>query len=335
MKLALIGAQMHWHTYEPSLKTIPDVKLVGVAPGSPDETLGAFDHAPGLSVETRRYSDAKEMLEREKPDVAQVCARPDWVARLSQLCLERGVPVVAEKPMAIDLRELEKLYAAAMTTKVSIVPMHTMRGEPILAAIAQTIHENKIGRPQLAFSQKSYKWGKNRPDYFKRRTTFPGLAPFIGIHALDWLHWMLGDVFTEVVGNEGAPFTGYPACPSNASYSLRMKNGGTAALTLDYMRPDKAPTHGDERVRIVGSTGVVEAALEENRTSLITMDESPRPLALSPQPDIFTAFVRSLRREAPPLMSITDAFRITEIAFKAGQAAETGKRVSLAESSFR
>ena len=109
MKLVLIGAQMHWQTYSAALKTIPGLKLVGVAAGSPDETLGAFDHAPGLSVETHRYSDLKEMLAHEKPDLAQVCSRPDWVARQSQMCLERGVPVVAEKPMAIDLRELEKL----------------------------------------------------------------------------------------------------------------------------------------------------------------------------------------------------------------------------------
>lgn len=335
MRLVLIGAEMHWQTYAPGLKTIAGLSLVGVAPGSPDAGLGAFDHAPGLTVETRRYTDVREMLEREKPDIAQVCSRPDLVPAHTEMCLVHGVATLAEKPLAMDPAGLERLYSVARRTGTPLLPMHTMRGEPILAAVAKAVHEDLIGRPQLAFSQKSYKWGRSRPAYFRQRSTFPGLAPFIGIHAFDWLHWMLGDIFTEVEGFEGPAEPGYPACPSSASFTLRMKNGGTAALTLDYLRPEKAPTHGDERVRIAGTKGVVEAALEENRTSLITADGGPRALTLSPQPDIFTAFARSLKKDEPPVMSLEDAFRITEIALKAGIAAQTGKRVSLVETIYR
>lgn len=335
MNLVLIGAGMHWTTYAPALKTIPDLKLLAVSLGAPDDTLGSFDHAPGLSAETRRYTDPREMLDKERPDVAQVCCRPDRLAEHSRLCLERGIPTVAEKPLAMDLGGLEKLYDVAKRTGTPLLPMHTMRGESILAALAKAVHEDRIGRPQLAFSQKSYRWGASRPDYFKSRATFPGLSPFIGIHAFDWLHWMLGDIFVEVDGFEGASHPGYPACPANASYTLRMKNGGTAALTLDYLRPAKAPTHGDERVRIAGTKGVVEAALAKNEASLVTANEAPHPLPLTPQPDIFTAFIRSLRKEAPPIMSLADAFRITEIAIKAGMAAQSGRRESLAETIYR
>jgi len=47
--------------------------------------------------------------------------------------------------------------------------------------------------PLLSFSQKTYKWGKSRPDAYRSRETFPGLAPWVGIHAFDWLHWILGE----------------------------------------------------------------------------------------------------------------------------------------------
>ena len=134
---------------------------------------------------------------------------------------------------------------------------------------------------------------------------------------------------------EGASHPGYPACPSNASYSLRMKNGGSAAVTLDYLRPMKAPTHGDERVRIAGTKGVVEASLAKEEVTLITAESAPRALAPEPQPDVFTAFVRSLRKQGPPVMTLADAFRITEIAIKAGMAAQSGKPVSLAETIYR
>jgi predicted dehydrogenase len=330
VRLGLIGATMHWQTYAPGLSNFKDLHLAAVAPSGPEETLGAFDHAPGLTVETRRYEDARKMLDAEKLDIVQVCPRPDRIAHWAQVCLERGIPALVEKPLAMDIPTLERLYTLVVKTGTPLLPMHTMRGEPPLAAMALSISRGEIGAPMVGFSQKSYKWGKSREDWFKSRRTFPGIMPFIGIHALDWLYWMLGDVFTEVHGSESsAAHPDYPACAGHAAYTFKMKNGGAVAVTLDYLRPDKAPTHGDERVRIAGTKGVVETILNDRRVTLLTHDTPPATLPLEPQPDIFTAFVRSIRKEGRPVMSHYDAFRITEIALKAQQAADTGRAISL------
>ncbi len=94
----------------------------------------------------------------------------------------------------------------------------------------------------MSFSQKTYKWGKSRPDFYRSRKTFPGLAPWVGIHAFDWLHWILGDVFTEVQGREGtAARPDFPACGSQAAFLLSMGNGGVASVTLDYLRRNPRP----------------------------------------------------------------------------------------------
>jgi predicted dehydrogenase len=188
----------------------------------------------------------------------------------------------------------------------------------------------------VSFSQKTYKWGKTRPDYYRSRATFPGLAPWVGIHAFDWLHWILGDVFTEVQGREGTSARpDYPACGSHAAMVLTMRNGGVATLTLDYLRPETAPTHGDERVRIAGSRGVIETALIEKKVTLITDERPPRTLPLSTQTDFFTQFARSLRGEGPPPLTLNEACRITEIALKAQQAIDGGHVVSLRDSIYR
>src|SRR5207249_21497 len=104
---------------------------------------------------------------------------------------------------------------------------HTMRGEPALAAIREAVRAGRIGEPLLSFSQKSYKWGKNRPALFKSRRTFPGTAAYIGIHAIDWLYWILGDVFTEAIGRESSSaHPEYPACASHGAYVLTTKTKG-------------------------------------------------------------------------------------------------------------
>ena len=106
----------------------------------------------------------------------------------------------------------------------------------------RAVRGGEIGEPLLSFSQKTYKWGNDRPDAYRSRKTFPGIAPWVGIHAFDWLHAILGDVFTSVQGCEGATARpDYPACASQAAFVLTMKNGGVAAVTLDYLRPESAP----------------------------------------------------------------------------------------------
>jgi predicted dehydrogenase len=335
MRLGLIGATGHWRTYASALKTISGLTLVAVAPAGPEETTGAFDHAPGLTLDTRRYDDARKMLETERLDVVQVCGRCDRVPAWSLVCLERGLPVMAEKPLAMDLPTLEGLFHAATKTSAALVHMHTMRGDPELAAVRQAVRAGDIGDPLLSFSQKTYKFGKTRPDFYRTRTTFPGLAPWVGIHAFDWLHWILGDVFTEVQGREATnAYPDFPACASHAAFLLTMRGGGISTVTLDYLRPAAAPTHGDERLRIAGSRGVIETALVEKKVTLITSNNPPRSLPTTPQADIFTQFARSLRGEAPPPLTLHEACRITEIAIKAQHAADTGRVVSLGDSPY-
>jgi predicted dehydrogenase len=336
MRLGFIGSTGHWQTYAPALERVRGLSLVAVAASGPEETTGAFDHAPGLTAETRRYDDARKMLETEQLDVVQVCCRSDRLPGWVLPCLERGLPVMAEKPLAMDLPTLEGLFHAAIKTKAAIVPMHTMRGVPELAAVREAVAGGEIGEPMLSFSQKTYKWGKVRPDSYRSRKTFPGLAPWVGIHAFDWLHWILGDIFTEVIGREGATVRpDFPACGSQAAFLLTMNNGGVAAVTLDFLRPEAALTHGDERLRIAGSRGVVETALVEKKVTLTAADRLPRTLDLRPQTDLFTQFARSLRGEGPPPLTLHEGCRITEIAIKAQQAAETGRAVSLGDSLYR
>jgi predicted dehydrogenase len=336
MRLGLIGMTGHWHTYAPALKSVPDLTLAAVAAAGPEETVEAFDRAPGLTPDTPRYGDALAMLDSERLDIVQICCRPDRIPHWTQFCLDQGVPVMAEKPLAMDLPTLERLYQTAQRTQVPLVPMHTHRGESVeLAAVRNAVRAGEIGEPLLSFSQKTYKWGATRPDYMRSRQTFPGIVPYIGIHALDWLDWILGDVFIEVKGYEGTTARpDFPACASQAALVFTMQNKGVASLTLDYLRPETAPTHGDERLRIVGTKGLIEASLVESRVTLTTADKEPQALPAPALPDFCTRFVWSLRGEGPPLLSLREAFRITEIALKAQQAADTGQTISLQDSPF-
>jgi predicted dehydrogenase len=331
MRIALIGATDHWHSYASALKNIPGTIVAAIAPSGPEEPLSRFDNAPGVTSETRRYQDGRELLKSERLDAVQVACRSDRIAEWVSLCFEHKTPVIAEKPLAMNLEALSRLYALCCRSSTPIIPMHTIRETGTFSAVHRVVQSGEIGEPLMVFSQKSYRWGNARPDSMRSRTTFPGTAAYVGIHAFDWLYWMLGDVFVEVSGTQGnSGHPDFPGCASQSAFTLKMKNGGAAAVTLDYLRPAAAPTHADDRVRIVGTRGVVEGFGAEKRATLITQDKPLQELKLPAEGDMISDFLRSLSSGTPP-MSSYDAFRTTEIALAAQLAADTGRVVSLGE----
>src|SRR5579862_4576631 len=79
MRLGLIGVTGHWHTYSSALTSVPGLTLAAVAAAGSEETLEAFDRAPGITPHTRRYEDARRMLDLERLDLVQICCRPDRI----------------------------------------------------------------------------------------------------------------------------------------------------------------------------------------------------------------------------------------------------------------
>ena len=335
MKLALIGNSGHYDYYAPVLHDLPDLQVVAVARSQPDEPMARFDSAPGVTSATPRYADYREMLAQESPDIVQLCVQTNLIPALTAECLRRGIAVMAEKPLARDLATLARLYTVARETGVPLAPLHGYRRMDCFALVKEVVSRGGVGEPLASYSQISYKWGKGRGDVFRKRDTFPGIVPFIGIHVIDWLLWMLGDLFVAVQGWESATaHPDYPACASQAGFLLRMQSGGVAAVMLDFLRPESAPTHGDERVRISGTRGVVEGLAVDGTVTLIDEQGGPRPLAVPHAENWYTTFVKHVRGQGPSFITLEQACRVTEIALKAQQAIDEGRVVSLADSPY-
>ena len=218
---------------------------------------------------------------------------------------------------------------AVAAAGVRLSMLMTMRFEPAYKKAHDLIRGGAVGEVILATSQKSYKLG-DRPQWMRDRATFGGVIPFVGIHAIDLIGWTTGCEFVEVAawhGNVAHP--DIRDMEDNASVLLRMANGGTATARIDYLRPPTAPTHGDDRLRVAGSEGVIEVLGDDHRLTLITHDQGPRLLDPAPADQFFVEFVGSLRGECEHRVSAEDAFRLTEICLRAREAADEGRMVSL------
>ena len=65
---------------------------------------------------------------------------------LTLLCLERGIPVLCEKPLGLNLAEVASMIDAARTHKVYLMEALWSRFLPTLIEVKKTIAAGKIGR---------------------------------------------------------------------------------------------------------------------------------------------------------------------------------------------
>jgi predicted dehydrogenase len=328
--VGLIGRDGHREILLGSIPKLSNVQWTAYAQGEPGEDSAWVQKQFPGSSQTRVYENYHDMLEKEPLDVVGVCLPFYQNAEASIQAARKGLHVLSEKPAAINLPDLARLEQEIQQSGVRYSIMLNMRALPIFQAARKAVQQGALGEPILLSSQKSYQYGSERPWYYKERKTYGGTIPWVGIHALDYMRWVSGQEYAQVAafeGNKAHPQT--PGCKDHAGLLFRLANGGTATCHLDFLRPESAPTHGDDRLRIAGSEGVLEATDLDNRVRLISAKGKVGELPLPPPLDFFGTFIASLRGEGEPLVSTEDAFAITRICLRARDAADTGTWVKL------
>ncbi len=328
MRVGLIGLKGHFSVCTEAMGQRSDCKLVAVCDHDAEKLAGVSEWSCA-DAETRTYSDFHQMLDEVEPDVVCEAGVDSARGAVISACAERGIHVLAEKPLAFTLEELDAVRSAVEAGGIALSMMMTMRYEPAYPAIKEALAEGAIGEVCQASMQKSYRLGQ-RPEWQKTARTFSGIIPFIGIHALDLIWYTSGRHFVSGTGYAGN--TGHPEIrdmADNACLALRLDNGGSAAVRLDYCRPAAAPTHGDDRLRLAGSAGVIEATGCGERVTLVTEDRGPRELDLLAAVDQWDDFVSSIHGEQECLVPAADSFYLTELVLRLKEAARQGTVIQL------
>jgi len=325
MKAVIIGTSGHIDLALGVRDRARGVSFVGIAPGSPDEDARSFfvDQLEASLIPW--YDDWRVMLDRERPDLAVVAPFFNLQSAVARECLQRGISTFVEKPMATSLDDLARLSAAHASGRAKLCPMLAYRYHPEFHAAWLAVKEGLVGEPLVLQAQKSYKLGA-RHRMYTRRATYGGTIPWVAIHAIDWLWWFTKGGLTEVAASHTtAGNRGHAELESSGACFYRLASGGTASVSFDYFRPDGAPGHGDDRLRVAGERGVVEVMNGE--AVLMSHDAPPRRLEREEPRAIFLEFVRHLETGSPMRIGAEEAFAVTEVALKSREAAD--RRVSV------
>ncbi|MDP6779770.1 MAG: Gfo/Idh/MocA family oxidoreductase [Candidatus Latescibacteria bacterium] len=140
------------------------------------------------------YTDWREMLAKEGPDIVSVATYTPVHAEMTIACAEAGVRVIfCEKPIATRIPDAEAMVAACEAAGALLVVNHVRRFNPILRRLRALVLDDGLGNLTSA----SLAWGAGR-------------LGNVGTHMIDTVRMLTGREVEAVSGT--LDLSGRPDC---------------------------------------------------------------------------------------------------------------------------
>ncbi|MBO4428624.1 MAG: Gfo/Idh/MocA family oxidoreductase [Clostridia bacterium] len=330
-KVVQIGASGHYEYALPTMKKY-GFDFAAIAPGDATEDIsGAVEKIRRLGFDPKIYSDWRGMLDEISPDIAVINPYMAYNAEMSAYALSHGINVFCEKPVATtfaDLNMLKNAYdEASEKSGAKFCGMFGILYTPHFEAARKYIEGGALGDVRLINAQKSYRLGK-RESFYSSRELLGGTIPWVAIHAIDWIYALCGFGFKAVTAAHSTVANGGNGdLEATALMMFEGENGALASVSADYLRPSAAPTHDDDRIRIVGTKGILE--VRGGNVYLIS-DKGEQTLEnIAPARELFEEFALEISGEGTCRVTAKETFDATYIALLARQSADLGRKTGI------
>jgi len=190
-----------------------------------------------------RYTDFKKMISEEQLDFVTIATESGYHKDISVYCLENGVDVIVEKPMALSTDDADEMIATARKNNRKLAVSFQNRFNVPIQKTHDAVKEGRFGK--IFHGQIQVRW--NRNDGYYKQAPWRGTWELDGgtlmnqcTHGIDLLQWLMGSDLKRIHG-----------------------------VTRRFQRPIEAEDFGAAILEFEnGSVGVVEATANVFPTNL-------------------------------------------------------------------
>lgn len=187
-RVAVLGAGNIAGAHLKAIKELQDrLEAVAVADVNP-ERLNDLADLYGMN----KYTDYKEMIVKEKPDIAIVALPPFLHKEAAVFCANEGCHIMLEKPMALNVTECDDIIAAAERNQIKLMVGHTMQYLPASRKVKQLITEGGLGELIMIHDVRhaDYFTDARLPWSFEKAKAGGGILYNLGSHSIDKIQSM-------------------------------------------------------------------------------------------------------------------------------------------------
>lgn len=264
LKFATIGcgriAKKHMEGIANNYEDAELTALCDVVPGHSEEkaeNYKDFLSSKGISAgNINLYKDYLKMIENEKLDVVTIATESGYHPQIAVDCLNAGINVIVEKPMALSTDDALKMIEAAKKNNRKLCVCHQNRFNKPVQRLRAALESGRFGK--LINGTARILW--NRDMNYYKQAPWRGTWQLDGgtlmnqcIHNIDLLQWMMGGEVDSVYAQcdtylrdiEGEDF---------GAVVVRFKNG---AIGIIEGSACVYPRNLEETLSVFGEKGTV------------------------------------------------------------------------------
>jgi predicted dehydrogenase len=251
---------------------------------------------------------------------------------VSLLGIEKGMHVLCEKPLALTMKECDRLVERAMDKKVQVAVHHQLRTLPAYRKAVELVRSDALGHPLMVRRHFANSVRPNVVMHDRYRNN--GVVMDVCCHTFDIVRYLLGSEAVRVSATGSAFAFGRPEVSSidilaadTASMNIEYANGSVLSMSACWGLPPGVGA--DALFDVVGPKGLLK--IETKRLVLIreggeeevidTFDESGLGL--------HEDFLQAIREGRRPFVSAEDGRESVRVSLAALESIESGTPVAI------
>jgi UDP-N-acetyl-2-amino-2-deoxyglucuronate dehydrogenase len=292
------------------------------------------------------YEDYREMLDKQKPDIVTIATESGIHLEIALTCIEAGCHVICEKPMALSVKDADKMIAAAKKKKKKLAVCFQNRFNAPIQRLRTALEAGRFGK--ILHGTIQIRWNRNEAYYAEApwRGTWEqdgGTLMNQCTHGIDLLQWMMGENAVRVQAQTRRFMRPIEAEDFGAAI-VEFKSG---AVGIIEGSADVFPTNINETLSIFGEKGsVVVGGLAVNRIDVWRFADAQvvgdtEEKVLNPNEKdpptvygfghtaLFKDFIEAIEANREPIISGEKGKKALEIILAIYKSQKTGKPVDL------
>ena len=276
LKLAFLGVS-HWHVplYLEAVKT---EGLCVAAVSDPDP---ACAERVGRELGCGVYTDALELMDKEKPDFVFAFSMHCRMPALAEAIIERKIPFSIEKPLGLKTEDVRHIKELAEKNDVFCAIPFIWRYSALVKELRENIRQEDFVNFSFLFTAgPPSRYEKTSPWMLEKKLAGGGCMTNLGVHFIDMALYLSGSDSASVLGSQFHYMNGYDV-EDSAEAVCRLSSGASLVLQTGYAYPMDQENKRDNRWNFTTKNGyytIGDGQLESRvygkkaRTSLFDTD---------------------------------------------------------------
>lgn len=224
IKAAVIGVGSMGRNHARVYWELPNTDLVGVADTNETTVTSIAEQ-----YNTKAYTDYRRMLDELRPDVVTICVPSSSHFDVALDVIQRGIHLLVEKPIAMNIDEGKRMIAAADEANVKLMVGHIERFNPAITALKEHLSHNELGH--------LFQIDVHREGPLPSRINDVGVVIDLAVHDLDIIRYVTQSEISRIYAETERGI--HSQQEDLMSGLVRLSNGIVGTLMINWITPTK------------------------------------------------------------------------------------------------